>query len=133
MNSDKMLKTPADDAGGKVLVVHLGSEGSGARIYGRHIDNAWLFWHEGSSWDIDDDTWSHYRSEQVQELEEALPSWWMNACPMEINPSFIPWFKGRYEQLCKSDPESPDDFYCSDRGRWLEILYENRKTQPSEL
>jgi ADP-ribose pyrophosphatase YjhB (NUDIX family) len=118
----------------KILIASIGGEGGGATIYGRQTDNAWAFWREGSSMDADDiDIWIPYRSEPVPELDEALPHWWMNASPMEINPSFIPWFRERYEQHCKNATAFPEDSYCSDRDRWLEILYENQKIQPQEL
>lgn len=119
----------------KILIADIGGEGGGATIYGRQTDNAWVFWQEGSSLDADDDIWIPYRSEPVPELDEALPHWWMNAYPMEINPSFIPWFRERYEQHYKNASAFPKDFYCGDeekewkdsycgdRDRWLEILY----------
>jgi 8-oxo-dGTP pyrophosphatase MutT (NUDIX family) len=120
----------------KILIASIGGEGGGATIYGRQTDNTWAFWREGSSMDDDDiDIWIPYRSEPVPELDEALPPWWMNAYPTEINPSFIPWFRERYEQHCKNASVFPENSYCSnrDRERWLEILYKNQKIQRQEL
>ncbi|MDD5460210.1 MAG: NUDIX hydrolase [Methylococcales bacterium] len=89
----------------KILIASIGGEGGGADIYGRQTDNAWVYWNEGSSMDADDiDIWISYSWEPVQELDDALPPWWMNAYPMEINPSYIPWFRERYEQHCKKNP-----------------------------
>lgn len=133
MNSDKTLIEPIGGEDDGILIAEIGGEGGGTRIYGRKADDAWVFWREESSWDVDEDTWSHCCSEPVPDLDEVLPSWWMNVYPLEINLLFTSWFRERYEQHFKNAQALPEEAYCSGRGRWLEILYENQKIKPQEL
>jgi hypothetical protein len=114
---------------GKILVAHIGGEGGGARIYARQKKDALEFWHEGCSWDVDEDVWLGYHSEPVPGLEDALPSWWMNAHPVEIHPLFIPWFREHYHSFRSHGQDKGDDGCCFDWNHWLEILApKNSKT-----
>ena len=60
----------------KIIIVELGLEGAGVKIYGHQADDAWSFWQEGSSIYIDDndeEEWRYWSSDPVSELMEALP------------------------------------------------------------
>ncbi|MGZ4997473.1 MAG: hypothetical protein ACXV8J_06540 [Methylobacter sp.] len=107
---------------GKILIVKIGGEGGGASVYARQLGDALVFWHEGCSWDVDNDFWSDYHSQPVTDLENALPSWWMNAHPAEIHPLFIPWFREHYQSSQSRSKDTGDGACCFERNHWLEIL-----------
>jgi hypothetical protein len=130
MNSEKILIEPMGGEDGGIFIAEIGGEGGGARVYARQLGGTLVFWHESSQLDInedDDEVWLQFRSEPVSDLADALPLWWANAYPLEINPLFTSWFRERYEQHCKDVSAFPEDAYRSPRDRWLEILYENQK------
>jgi hypothetical protein len=106
----------------KILIAEIGGEGGGARIYARQRNDALVFWHEGCAWDVDDDVWFDYHSEPVPDLEDALPSWWMNARPVEIHASYIPWFREHYQSFRSRDQDISHDGGCFEQNHWLEIL-----------
>lgn len=113
----------------KILIAEIGGEGGSARIYARQRKDAFEFWHEGSSWDVDDDVWLGYHSEPVPKLEDALPIWWMIAHPVEIHPLFIPWFREQYQSFRSHGQYKGDDGCCFEQNHWLEILEpKNSKT-----
>ncbi len=124
----------SDKDNDKILIARMGGEGWGASVYGRQVGNALVFWREGSSMGEDlDAPWSHSYSKPASELDQALPSWWMNSYPVEIHPLFRSWFRERYEQYSQdASISSEEDSGHYNRDRWLEILYASRKTPPKQ-
>lgn len=75
----------------RVVILHVGIEGGGATVYGRHEADGWVFWHEGSSMYLDhndDDQWHGWSSEPVSELCATLPDEWYRMYPIEVHPEF---------------------------------------------
>jgi hypothetical protein len=107
---------------GKVLIAKIGGEGGGASVYARQLGDVLVFWHEGCSWDVDDDVWLDFHSEPVPDLADALPSWWMNAHPTEIHPLFIPWFREHYQSFQSVCQDAEHGACCFEQNHWLEIL-----------
>jgi len=81
----------------KELVLDLGVEGGGARIYRTPLDSGgWRFHVEGSSIFLDendDDDWRYWTREPVQTIEEALRSIakdgsWVLFHPISVHPEY---------------------------------------------
>jgi hypothetical protein len=79
------------------LILELGIEGGGARIYRTPLaSGAWLFHVEGTSMfldDNDDEDWRAWTKEPVQSLQEALRSIasddsWVLFYPMSVHPEY---------------------------------------------
>lgn len=115
----------------KILIVEIGGEGGSVRIYARQRKDLLVFWHEGSSWDVDDDVWFGYHSEPVPDLEDALPAWWMNAYPVQIHPVFMPWFQKLYHASLRHDQDMGEDAGCFEQNHWLEILAPKNRKDPA--
>jgi hypothetical protein len=112
----------------KILIAEIGGEGGSVRIYARQRKDVLVFWHEGCSWDVDEDVWFGYHSEPVPDLEDALPVWWMNAHPVEIHPLFVPWFREHYHASRRHNQDMGEGACCFGQNHWLEILEsKNRK------
>lgn len=111
----------------EILIAELATEGGGAMICGKQINNQWVFWYKGDSICLDenaDEDWRYWTSNEVDDLRAALPKEWIMFYPISIHQGFLVWFQKAYEEELKTLPadrrKTHENFMAQ---YWRTILY----------
>ena len=71
----------------------------------------------------DDEIWSSWSSDGVNDLELVLPADWALFCPVQIPPDFLDWFRAAYEKARGTLTVDARRYQVEHRhGRWLDVL-----------
>lgn len=74
-----------------ILIAKFGAEGGGCTVYGKHTDQGWLYWFEGSTMNLDhndEEIWQLWSCEPVSSLTQALPKTWWFMITTYVHPDY---------------------------------------------
>jgi hypothetical protein len=75
-----------------IHILHIGLEGGGGWLMGDPTHGKTVYWFTGSQMGLDEndnETWCEFKTEQTENIEEALPKGWRNFFPLEVHPQYI--------------------------------------------
>lgn len=107
----------------KELILKIVCEGGGESIYGRKVEDEWIFWAEGGTIDADSDTdWRTWETPKTATFMELLPKDWTIFHPMFIHPDFIALLRQAYDEEITTLP--PEDLEWNEhrKQRWDKVL-----------
>ena len=113
------------------LIIDLGCEGGGARIFGRKSrrDETCTFWEEGCTIDLDEndnEIWKTWKKNKTKDIASLLPDIWLLMFPIFIYSEFVDWFRNQYDLKLKELPKYEYEMHMNHAfNQWQKIFKYN--------